>query len=49
MQALQTLSQTDLPGKPLAGLLQQIDRIDYDGALQTLAQIAAALAEETRQ
>ncbi|TAN48155.1 MAG: response regulator, partial [Methylococcaceae bacterium] len=46
MQALQRLTQTDLPGAPLARLLHQIDQIDHDGALLCIAQITATLEQE---
>ncbi len=41
MQALAALARTGLPGAPFAHLLRQIDDFDHDGALATLAQIAA--------
>lgn len=41
IQSLTTMARTGLPGAPFARLLRQIDDFDHDGALATLAQIAA--------
>jgi two-component system sensor histidine kinase/response regulator len=41
LQALAALARTGLPGAPFARLLRQIDDFDHDGALASLAQIAA--------
>jgi len=41
MQALAALARTGLPGAPFARLLRQVDDFDHDGALATLAQVAA--------
>ena len=39
LQTLQRLEETDLPGKPVARLVAQIDLFDYDQALRTLAEL----------
>ncbi len=41
LQALAALARAGLPGAPFARLLRQIDDFDHDGALASLAQIAA--------
>jgi signal transduction histidine kinase/CheY-like chemotaxis protein/HPt (histidine-containing phosphotransfer) domain-containing protein len=41
LRELATLARAGLPGAPFAALLRQIDDFDHDGALATLAQIAA--------
>jgi len=41
LQELATLVSSDLPGRPFAALLHQIDNFDHHGAQATLAQIAA--------
>ena len=39
MKILQRLTQTDLPGMPVARLVARIDAFDHDGALNILAEI----------
>jgi hypothetical protein len=43
MKSLQRLTQTDLPGRPVARLVARIDEFDHDGALSTLAEIETVL------
>lgn len=48
MQTLQQLALSDLPSKPLAQLIRQIDQFDHDGALSGIVQLAATLGLELR-
>ena len=43
MKNLRRLTQTDLPGRPVARLVARIDEFDHDGALRTLAGIETVL------
>ena len=46
IMTLQRLSQADLPGALLTRLLYQIDQIEFDVALQTIANITAYLNQQ---
>ena len=41
MESLHSLARSDFPDKSLARLVQQVDHFDHDGALASVAQIAA--------